>query len=125
MSKKPQKIMVGARSSPLSKAQVDEVMRELSKHRQDVEFLCVFLQTHGDKDLKTSLRSLDKTDFFTKEVDDLVLQGKCRIGIHSAKDLPDPLAEGLSLIALTKGVNPADALVMRPGETLNCLNRGQ
>ena len=114
-------ISVGARNSPLSKAQVDEIMRELSSHRQDVEFLCIFLQTLGDKDQKTSLRTLDKTDFFTKEVDDLVLKGRCRIGIHSAKDLPEPLTQGLSLIALTKGVDSSDALVLREGEKLETL----
>jgi hydroxymethylbilane synthase len=67
---------------------------------------------------------LEKTNFFTKEVDELVLSGQCQIGIHSAKDLPDPLPNGLSLICLTKGVDPADVLVLREGETLLTLPLG-
>src|SRR6185503_13101260 len=45
------------------------------------------------------------------EIDALLLQGGCRIAIHSAKDLPEPLPAGLKLVALTRGVDPSDALV--------------
>jgi hydroxymethylbilane synthase len=79
----------------------------------------VWIETRGDLDLTTSLRHLDKTDFFTREIDALLLKGECRIAIHSAKDLPEPLPTGLVRIALTTGVDPRDALVLRPGETLH------
>jgi len=100
-------IKVGARGSKLSQAQVWEV----AKHYPHVHFIPVWITTRGDRDKTTSLRTLDKTDFFTREVDELLLSGECRIAIHSAKDLPDPLQEGLELIGLTRGVDPADALV--------------
>jgi len=101
-------VRVGARSSKLSRVQVKEV-----EEMVPVEFETVFVETVGDKDQKTSLRALDKTDFFTHEVDQLLLQGKCDVGIHSAKDLPDPLPQGLKVIAVTKGVDRRDALVYR------------
>jgi hydroxymethylbilane synthase len=84
----------------------------------------MWVTTIGDRDQTTSLRSLDKTDFFTKEVDALVLSGQVRLGIHSAKDLPDPLPQGLYLAALTRGVDPSDALVFRQGEALHSLRKG-
>lgn len=112
------KIKVGARNSNLSKAQVKEVLSLMREMQIDVEFEPVFMASQGDKDKKTSLRLLGKTDFFTKEIDDMVLAGTVRIGIHSAKDLPDPLAEGLKILALTAGIDPSDSLVMRFGETL-------
>jgi len=104
-------LCIGARSSKLSQAQVWEVHRELTLFHPDVEFIPHWVVTTGDQDLKTSLRSLDKTDFFTKEVDTLQLEGKIRISIHSAKDLPEPMKEGLTIVALTRGVDPSDSLV--------------
>lgn len=108
-------ILVGARSSPLSRAQFEEVRNAL---QCGSSLEPVWVQTTGDIDKQTSLRALDKTNFFTKELDEMLLQGKIRISIHSAKDLPDPIPKGLSLIALTKGVDPRDSLVFRPHENL-------
>jgi len=115
------KIPVGARSSPLSRAQVKEVEGELKAFYPTIAFDPIWVETQGDKDLKTSLRHLGKTDFFTREIDAIQLAGGCRITIHSAKDLPEPLPRGLKLIALTHGVDPADVLVLREKETLMTL----
>ncbi len=112
-------ISVAARSSRLSRAQVDEVLREINVFFPAVRFTPFWTETKGDRDLTTSLRLLEKTDFFTREVDAMLLERLCRIAIHSAKDLPEPLQDGLTLIALTRGVDASDALVFRTGETLN------
>lgn len=104
-------ITVGARGSILSEAQVWEVHRELLNHHPQIQFQPTWIETTGDKDKKTSLRTLDKTDFFTREVDQLQLQGHFRISIHSAKDLPEPLTPGLKIVALTRGVDSSDVLV--------------
>lgn len=114
-------ISVGARQSLLSQAQVKEVHKELKRIHKSVLFSCLFVETTGDKDQITSLRTMEKTDFFTRELDQLLLQEKCRIAIHSAKDLPELLAKGLKIAAITKGVDPSDVLVMRPGDTLETL----
>lgn len=106
------KLVVAARDSPLSKAQVQEVQKELLHFFPDLVFHLLFVKTVGDRDKATSLRQLDKTDFFTREIDALLLRGECRAAIHSAKDLPEPLPKGLFLAALTKGVDPSDALVL-------------
>ncbi len=114
-------IPVGARSSLLSRAQVKEVVEALHMYHPAIHFDVHYFSTTGDQDLATSLRTLAKTNFFTKEIDEAVLAGQCRIGVHSAKDLPSPLPYGLELICLTKGVDPADVLVMRDGDTLATL----
>lgn len=108
-------IKTGARGSLLSKRQVEEVQAEY----QNIKLDPIFVKTVGDRDKITSLRTLDKTDFFTREIDEMLLRGECRIAIHSAKDLPDPLPKGLELILLTKGVDPSDSLVLREGEKLS------
>lgn len=107
-------ITVGARGSRLSKAQVEEVYQELIQHHPHVQFTPIWVTTNtGDLDKTTSLRHLEKTNFFTDEIDARQIKGEFRISIHSAKDLPDPLHPYLEIIALTKGVDPSDSLVVR------------
>jgi hydroxymethylbilane synthase len=92
------KITIAARNSKLSHAQVWEVFFALSvKHH---------------------------VSFVPTWVDALVLEKKCRIAVHSAKDLPDPIPQGLKIIAITKGEDPSDALVLRANETLSTLKPG-
>jgi len=107
----PLSVEVGARGSKLSRAQISEVLEELRRFHPDISFSPTWVDTTGDCDRITSLRTLEKSDFFTRQIDDLLLAGKFRIAIHSAKDLPEPLRTGLQLVALTSGINPADALV--------------
>lgn len=114
-------IFVGARSSPLSQVQFIEVQKEFFLFHPKIQLIPIWHETTGDKDLKTSLRSLEKTDFFTRELDMALLEGKCRLAIHSAKDLPDPLPKGLKIIAITKGLTSADVLVFRASDTLYTL----
>lgn len=118
------KLQVGARNSLLSRMQMQEVLQELKAFHLEVEFEPLWVETTGDRDLITSLRLLDKTDFFTREIDALQLSGACRVSIHSAKDLPDPLPKGLVLVALTEGVDSSDVLVLRDEETLQNLPPG-
>lgn len=118
------RLIVGSRASPLAKAQVDEVLRELKKVHPHVTFDPLWVKTTGDVDLKTSLKTLEKSDFFTRQIDELLLSGECRIAIHSAKDLPDPLPRSLVLVALTRGVDPRDALVFRGKQVLSDIPLG-
>lgn len=120
----PLKIRVAARNSPLSQAQVQEVLEELRQKGKAVEFEVVLCETLGDKDKITSLRTLEKTNFFTFEIDQMILNGECRLAIHSAKDLPEPLPRGLQILFLTQGLDPSDSLVMQPGMTLENLPPG-
>jgi hydroxymethylbilane synthase len=109
-------VLAGARSSPLSRAQVAEITSLVA-----IELVPVWVETLGDKDGQTSLRSLAKTDFFTREIDQMVLDGSVRIGIHSAKDLPCPMVDGLCVAAVTPSIDPRDALVMQDGLSIDRL----
>lgn len=83
-----------------------------------IRMIPTLLMTSGDVDQTTPLRLMEKTDFFTREVDEKVLQGEADLAIHSAKDLPATIPEGLVVAAITKGVDPADSLVFRQGFSL-------
>ncbi|CCB88314.1 hydroxymethylbilane synthase [Simkania negevensis] len=114
-------ITVGLRDSKLSRKQLDELIHLFSS---EYEFQPTYLQTIGDRQLDVSLRNMDKTDFFTRDIDAIQLAGKVRISLHSAKDLPEPLPKGLMMVALTKGQDPSDSLVFREGENLETLPSG-
>lgn len=109
-----------ARTSKLSRIQVGEVLNMLP----DLDCDITYVESKGDLDQATSLRSLDKDDFFTYELDQALLAGKADFAIHSAKDLPDPMPKGLTMAALTEGVDRADSLVMRPGFTIDSIPSG-
>ncbi|HEY4255250.1 MAG TPA: uroporphyrinogen-III synthase [Chlamydiales bacterium] len=117
----PASLSVGARSSPLSRAQFEEVLAELRPYWPRVSFSPMWIETQGDKDKTISLRNLGKTDFFTRELDELLLNRAARLAIHSAKDLPHPLPHGLSVAAFTQGLDARDALVFQDALRPNCL----
>lgn len=117
-------IDVAARSSSLSKAQVKEIYDELKKFHPHTYFNIHYMSTVGDRDQTTSLKTLGQTDFFTKDIDLWVLDGKERIGIHSAKDLPYPLRNGLTIFCVTKGIDSSDSLVLSSGKTIDSLPFG-
>jgi len=112
-------LTLGARASPLSQRQVAEVIEQLGLPEKRCSF--VPFQTRGDRDQKTSLKTLPRDDFFTREIDEALLCGDIRAAIHSAKDLPIPLPPGLQIVALTEGLDARDALVLRKGETIGSL----
>lgn len=113
-----------SRSSPLARAQCEECFALLKTFYPTLKPSVTYVESYGDKDLSRSLRDMGQTDFFTREVDALVQQDACDIALHSAKDLPNPLSEGLNLIALTRSIDATDSLVLRPGETLASLPSG-
>lgn len=124
LSTKKMVLDVGSRASNLAQVQVEEILREIRKHHPEIEFKVHLMTTVGDRDRDKSLRDFEKTDFFTKEIDEAVLQGKCRIGIHSAKDLPATLPNGLEIVCVTKGLTDADSLVMKEGTSFAELKKG-
>ncbi len=106
-------ITVGARGSLLSKAQVEEVYQEIHRFFPEIKFHPIWITTKGDQDKTTSLKTLERTNFFTDEIDRRQAAGEFRISVHSAKDLPQPLHPDLEVVALTKGVDPSDSLVVK------------
>ena len=80
-------LRVGARDSPLSRKQVEEVFAAL-----DCPYEPVWMKTYGDLNRGQSLRALERSDFFTRELDIALRNGEVDVTVHSAKDLPDPLA---------------------------------
>lgn len=116
------RIIIGARASPLSLAQVKEVSALLKGKFPQHSFFLQKLTTRGDK--VKHWRSLD-TGIFVKEIEEALLAGKIDLAVHSLKDLPCVLPEGLELAAVTKRMDPRDCIIFRDNKTtLSKLKKG-
>lgn len=99
-------IRIASRSSRLALAQVEEIVRAV----QIKDFEIIKFETAGDKDKSTPLTETPD-NFFTDAIDQALLAGKADVAVHSAKDLPQHLHQGLTIFALTKGLDDKDAWV--------------
>ena len=114
-------IRVVCRSSKLSLLQVNEVFAQFP----NINYTVNAQESFGDKNKNISLMSKEvTTDFFTREMDDEILCGNADIAIHSAKDLPCPIPEGIEVIALLDAFDKTDSLVSRSKLTLAQLPAG-
>ena len=104
---------IGTRRSPLALKQVEEVVVALKKFYPDFNYKIVGIDTYGDKDKITPISEIEGTDFFTKEIEEALLEGEIDFAVHSAKDLPDKIPQGLAIAAITKSIDPYDALVSK------------
>lgn len=115
---------VGTRTSPLALKQVDEVIYHLKNYYKDINIEIVGIDTYGDKDKATPISDIEGTDFFTREIDNALLQDEIDFAVHSAKDLPDKISEGLFVAAITKSIDPDDALVSKYNLKIDELKKG-
>ena len=107
-------LKLGTRGSRLALRQAEWVQAALA--RQGVAAELVVVKTRGDAEVDRPLRELAGKGFFTKEIEDELLGGRIDAAVHSLKDLPTRLPDGLALGAVPARADPAEALVTRePG----------
>jgi len=114
------KIRLAARASPLSLAQVEIVARALSG-RAEVEIATY--RTTGDR-LSHLDAAIQGKGVFTREIDEALLGGRADVGIHSLKDLPSEMPEGLVLAAVPAREDPSDVLISCPHRSFAALPKG-
>ncbi|MGK7961213.1 hydroxymethylbilane synthase [Crocosphaera sp.] len=105
-------IRIGSRKSQLALVQTYWIQEQLQKHYPDRQFDVETMSTQGDKILDVALAKIGDKGLFTKELETAMLQNQVDLAVHSLKDLPTNLPEGLMLGCVTERVNPADALVV-------------
>lgn len=109
MSKKV--IKVGSRDSVLAMWQTNFVIEQLKKVTDDYDFEVVSLKTKGDKILDVSLAKIGDKGLFTQELESGLLSGEVAFAVHSMKDMPTKLPEGLQMSAVLTRHDPSDALI--------------
>ncbi|MDJ0518343.1 MAG: hydroxymethylbilane synthase [Okeania sp. SIO2F4] len=105
-------VRIGSRKSQLALVQTYWVQEELQKYFPDINFEVETMSTQGDKILDVPLAKIGDKGLFTKELEVGMLEKKTDLAVHSLKDLPTNLPEGLMLGCVTERENPADALVV-------------
>jgi len=109
---------IGTRPSNLAIRQVEEIIEKLKKLNINIKYEIVRIETKGDIDKKTPLSLVEGTDFFTDSIEEKLLNGEIDFAVHSAKDLPDRIKDGLLIAAITESLDPYDAFVSRNGKKL-------
>ncbi|MBP5972215.1 hydroxymethylbilane synthase [Brasilonema sp. CT11] len=105
-------IRIGSRKSQLALIQTYWVQEQLKKSFPDISFDVHTMSTQGDKILDVALAKIGDKGLFTKELEVGMVNQEIDFAVHSLKDLPTRLPEGLVLAAITERENPADALVV-------------
>mgnify|MGYP005840616053 FL=1 len=114
----PREIVVGSRQSELALWQARWVVEQLKKVRPGYVFRIAGMKTKGDHLLDVPLARIGDRGLFTKELENALLAGACDLAVHSMKDLPTRLPEGLVIGAVCRREDPGDVLVSRRGLTL-------
>ncbi|MGF2035573.1 MAG: hydroxymethylbilane synthase [Nostoc sp. CmiVER01] len=105
-------IRIGSRKSQLALIQTYWVQEQLQKRFPNISFEVQTMSTQGDKILDVALAKIGDKGLFTKELELAMLNEEIDFAVHSLKDLPTRLPEGLVLAAVTERENSADALVV-------------
>lgn len=105
-------IKIASRKSQLALVQTYWVQEQLQKAFPDRTFEVHTMETQGDKVLDVALAKIGDKGLFTKELEDGMLNRTTDFAVHSLKDLPTRLPEGLMLGCVTEREDPADALVV-------------
>jgi len=114
-------LRIATRSSAQARTQAEAVGALISGAVPGVAIEYVFVDTHGDVNLTTPLHLMGGQGVFVKEVQRAVLDGRADIAVHSAKDLPSQVADGLVIGAIGQRRTANDCLV---GSRLDDLAQG-
>jgi len=127
MSDQP-KIVIGTRGSPLALAQAYETRDRLQAAHEDLRGDGVIeisvIKTTGDMILDRALSEIGGKGLFTKEIDDAQLEGRVDLAVHSMKDVPTWLPDGLSLPCILPREDVRDVFISFKAESLGALPAG-
>ncbi len=115
-------LRIGTRKSKLALWQANYVKERLEGRGYSVEL--VLITTTGDKILDAPLAKIGGKGLFVKEIEEALLRGDIDLAVHSLKDVPMVLPEGLILGAITEREEPFDVLISRDGRGLHELPEG-
>lgn len=119
------KIVVGSRGSKLAITQTEWVISELKKAAPLIDFEIKIIKTKGDKIQNVALDKIGDKGLFVKEIEAELLEGTIDIAVHSMKDMPSVMPNGLKLCNTPKREDFRDVLILREGlESLDDIPNG-
>ena len=117
-------LRIATRRSALAMWQAEHVAGRLRAAHPDLEVTLLPMTTQGDRELSRSLATSGGKGLFVKELEAAMLEARADIAVHSMKDVPAQLPDGLVLTAILAAENPRDAFVSNRFEGLEALPQG-
>jgi hydroxymethylbilane synthase len=117
-------VVLGTRGSKLAVHQSEWVQARLKELAPHVTVTLRRIQTSGDKILDVPLAMIGGKGLFVKEIEEALLSGEIDLAVHSMKDVPTELPEGLDLLCIPFREDPRDALISRDGRMFKDLPHG-
>ncbi len=118
------KLRIATRKSELALAQARWVAARIREKHPDVEIEEVAVVTQGDKILDKPLMNIGGKGLFVSEVEACIVDGRADIAVHSMKDVPSDLAEGLGIVCVPVREDSRDVLVTAEGIDIDALEAG-
>ncbi len=111
-------LRIGTRGSPLARVQATMVAAGLAAHHPDLAgpgaIETVIITTTGDRVRDRPLAEIGGKGLFTKEIEEALYDNRIDLAVHSMKDVPTVLPDGLFIAALLPRANPHDVLILHP-----------
>jgi len=121
------RLVIGTRDSELALWQTTWAANQLRHHHPGLDIGIQIIKTTGDKILDSPLSKIGDKGLFTKEIENALLDGSIDLAVHSLKDVPTVLPDGLTLGAVGKREDVRDVLISHPtksGMTLKGMRQG-
>ena len=112
-------IKIGTRGSKLALWQANWVKSELNARHPSFSFELVTIKTKGDKILDVPLAKVGGKGLFVKEIEDALLNGLIDLAVHSMKDMPAEIPQGLCIGTIPQRETPQDVLISKKGLLLS------
>lgn len=112
MMKRMNRISIGTRGSKLALWQAEFIKSELERLFPDLEIELNKIKTTGDKILDVPLARVGGKGLFVKEIEEALLSRQADIAVHSMKDVPTELPDGLHLAVICEREDPRDAFIL-------------
>ncbi|MBN2332788.1 MAG: hydroxymethylbilane synthase [Deltaproteobacteria bacterium] len=118
------KLTIGSRGSALARWQAEWVHAQLAAAYPELEVSITFIKTKGDKILDVPLAKVGGKGLFVKEIEDALLNGDIDLAVHSMKDVPTVLPDGLGIAVTPEREDPRDAFFSHQGLAIGDLPAG-
>ena len=117
-------LRIGTRGSALALVQASWVKQQVEREHPERAVELRIIKTSGDSFVNTAISNIGGKGVFTKEIEDALRRGEIDLAVHSLKDLPTELPEGLMIAAVPPREDARDALVARQKQTFSLLPSG-
>ena len=112
------RVRIGTRGSPLALWQARWVASALQQHHDLLQVEITIIRTAGDRNRQDPLPKIGGKGLFVKDIEDALLRGEIHVAVHSMKDMPTDLPEGLHISAVPPRGEVRDAFVSKDGQRL-------